>query len=541
MALTHEQDEYLGMGVDIFRFDPWQPSFKARMLDDPVREQSPIDRGRIREISEDNLLEVSRQIGVEAGLKGGYAGVTASVKTKFKRSEERSEKTHFLKISFTHSGMVLYVEGSGEQLRAQLNEEFKNALNNGDPDKLIRDYGTHLVTRIIVGGRAEYYARSSATSRMTKEEFEVAARAKYDSLGGVTGEDGDAATGSIQASTRVGTKDTTKTRDVVSSESIDTIGGTAVSAMGIKSKKDWDTWATSVETRPGFLGFDGDEALMPIWELTSDPARQTKIHEAYKRKAAKEFAPEIINVTSDVTNHPDARIVVPEGYKLLSGGALDNYKDPEPGNLLTASYPESDNTWRGSGKDHIAADPASVSAFALAVYDPDDIWEARIFQSRPSPAAAHPEQEVAVESGYVMVGGGAWVDWTGEGNILFASHPTESKTAWRVQSKDHVKSSPARITAYAVGLRSKVAGVSLQSAIATAKSNKSNRPQAAAAPPSGYKMVGGGAALTFDNTGMLLTASYPNENNQWVARGKDHLVGDNGTVTAYCIGLKVEA
>ena len=32
MALTHEQDEYLGMGVDIFRFDPWKPSFKARML-----------------------------------------------------------------------------------------------------------------------------------------------------------------------------------------------------------------------------------------------------------------------------------------------------------------------------------------------------------------------------------------------------------------------------------------------------------------------------------------------------------------------------
>jgi hypothetical protein len=143
-----------------------------------------------------------------------------------------------------------------------------------------------------------------------------------------------------------------------------------------------------------------------------------------------------------------------------------------------------------------------------------------------------------------MVGGGAWVDWTGDGNILVASYPIESapgKPAWHVQSKDHVKSSPARITAYAVGLKSKVAGVSLQSAIATAKSNRSNRPQAAAAPRSGYKMVGGGAALTFDNAGILLTASYPNENNQWVGRGKDHLVGDNGTVTAYCIGLKVDA
>lgn len=91
MAVRHEQDEYLGTGVDIFRFDPWAPSFKARMLEDPVRGESPIDRSQYHEISEDNLLEVSRQIGVEAGLKGGYAGVTASVKTKFKRSEERSK------------------------------------------------------------------------------------------------------------------------------------------------------------------------------------------------------------------------------------------------------------------------------------------------------------------------------------------------------------------------------------------------------------------------------------------------------------------
>jgi hypothetical protein len=534
-VVRHEQDEYLGTGVDIFRFDPWAPSFKARMLEDPVREESPIDRTQYREISEDNLLEVCHQIGVEAGLKGGYAGVTASVKTKFKRSEERSQKTHFLKISFTNSGTVLYVEGSGAQIRAQLNEEFSSALNNGDPDKLIRDYGTHLVTRIIVGGRAEYYARSSATSSMTKEEFEVAARAKYDSLGGVA-EDA----GSVQVSTRVGTTDTRNVRDVVASESIDTIGGTAVSAVGIKSKRDWDAWATSIAARPGFLGFDRD-GLMPIWELTTDPARQTKIYEAYRRKAAKEFAPEILNVTSDVRNQPDARVVVPEGYKLLSGGALDNWKGV--GNLLTASFPESDNTWRGCGKDHgkdgWGADPASISAFALAVYDPDDIWEARIFESRPFGE----DQEVTVESGYVMVGGGAKAgSTTGPGTLLVASHPVAgSKNTWHAQSKAHLEPSTGKITAYAIGLKCKVEGVKLQSAIATATSGKSGSPQAAAAPPSGYKMVGGGAAITFDRAGILLTGSYPTEDNRWEGRGKAHREPDNGAISVYCIGLKVEA
>lgn len=467
--------EYLGCGVDIFRADPWAPRFKTRILEDePDTEDTPIDRADYKEVCADTLLNLSHELGIEAGLKGSYAGVSASIKTKFKRSEQRSEKTHFAKISFTHSGWMCVVLGGPQRLKELLNDEFKNALNSGNPDELIQEYGTHLVRKIIIGGRAEYFVRSSAASKMTSEEFEAAARAKYDSLGGAAGEDADAPTGSAEGSSKVRTKDTTKIKDLVGNESIDTIGGSAAAAMGIKSKKDWNAWATSIEDRPGFLGFEED-GLVPIWELTSDPDRRKAIHEAYKRKAAKELAPEILSVTSDVSSHPDARVVVPEGYKLLCGGALDNWKGE--GNILTASFPEGDNTWRASGKDHIKGDHASVSAFALAIYDPDDIWEVKIFTSRPSPKASQPEQEVAVESGYVMVGGGAWTDWTGTGSLLVASHPIpESKTAWRAQSKDHVEPAPATITAYAIGLKCKVEGVKVRSAIAIAKSNKSNRP-----------------------------------------------------------------
>jgi hypothetical protein len=538
MVVKHELEEYLGTGIDIFRFNPWAPSFKTRMLEDPIREETPIARGQYKEIMGQNLLEVGQEIAVEVGLKGGYAGISGSVKSKFKRSEQRSQKSQFLMISFTHSGTRLYIEGGKAQIREQLLDEFSDALNTGDPDELIREYGTHLVKKIIVGGRAEYYVRSSTTSTMTSEEFELAARAKYDALGGVVGEDADAA-GSIEASTKVTTKATTKTKEITGNEFIDTIGGTAVSAVGIKSRKDWDAWAGSIASRPAFLGFEED-GLMPVWELASDQARRTAIYQAYRRKAAKEFAPEILSVTSDVRNHPEARVVVPEGYKLLCGGARDNWQGA--GNMLTASFPESDNTWLARGKDHDSADPASISAFALAVYDPDDIWEVKIFQSRPSAAGGWTEQEVTVESGYVMVGGGAKADFTGPGRLLVASDPVaETKTTWHAQSKDHLYPDAGKITAYAVGLKCKAEGVKLQSAIAPAKSDRSGGPQAAAAPPGGYKMVGGGAAITFEGPGILLTGSYPLENNQWEGRGKAHLAADNGTITVYCIGLKVEA
>ena len=456
-----ELKEYLGCGVDIFRADPWQPRFKTRILgEEPDTEETPIDRGVYTKNYANNLMQLSQELGIEAGLKGSYAGVTASVKTKFKHSEQRSEKHHFLKFSFTHSGWRFVVLGGKQRLKELLNEEFKNALNSGNADELIREYGTHVVRKIIIGGRAEYFVQSSATSSMTRDEFEIAAKAKYDSLGGEDDDD-SAPTGSIGVSSKVRTVDTTKIKNVVGNESIDTIGGSAKAAIGIRSKQGWDDWAENIEDRPAFLGFEED-GLMPIWELASDPARRDEIHKAYRRKAAKEFAPEILTVTSDVRNYPEARVTVPEGYKLLCGGALDNWK--VNGNLLTASFPETENTWRASGKDHgaNAADPSSITAFALAVYDPDDIWEVKNFISRQSPQANWPEQEVAVEPGYVLVGGGAHVDWSGAGNMLFASHPLgDGKTTWRAQSKDHVWGDPARITAYAVGLKCKAEGVKI--------------------------------------------------------------------------------
>src|SRR5262249_6417995 len=264
-------------------------------------------------------------------------------------------KSHYTRISFAHSATRLVIEGGKEKLRSQLNDEFKTALEHGDPSELIQEYGTHLVRKIIVGGRAEFFVRSKEASKMTSEEFEAVAKAKYESLGGKTDEDEGSATGSVGGSARVQTTYTSKMKDLVGSEKIETIGGSAKYAIGITTKNDWDGWADSIETKPGFLGFEQD-GLLPLWELASSKERREVIYEAYKRRAAKEFAPEIISVTSDPRSHNDVRVVVPEGYKLLCGGARVNWQGG--GNLLTASYPEGDNTWRASCKDHIVGDGA---------------------------------------------------------------------------------------------------------------------------------------------------------------------------------------
>lgn len=550
-----ELKEYLGCGVDIFRFDPWAPRFKTRILEEePDTEETPIDRGDYKETYADNLLELGHELGVDAGLKGSYAGVTASVKTKFKRSEQRSVKTHFMKISFTHSGWKCFIVGGPQRLKELLDGEFKTALNSGNPDELINEYGTHVVRVIRIGGRAEYFCQSSATSSMTREEFEIAAKAKYDSLGGVVGEESESPGGSVGVSSRVRTVDTTKIKNVVGNESIDTIGGSAAASMGIKSKRDWDGWTKSIEDRPAFLGFEED-ALLPIWELTSDNARRDAIKEAYKRKAAKTLHVEIISFTSAAPDpHPTAYVRVPNGYKLVSGGARVNCQGA--GNFLTASFPDGNNVWRARAKHHEAEDPATITVYAVALYDPDDIWEVKVVSSRPSKSGNLIEQDAAVdsgatgESGYVLVGGGAKVDYGSDqaGNLLYTSQPYEGK--WLGQAKDQETASSASITAYAVGLKLKVTGIKVEAKTKYSRSSSATKVTEEASPESGYVMIGGGASLSWDNMtdnpnnernrGLELTGSYPKDSDTWKGEGKDQWRHrTQGFIDVYAIGLKV--
>ena len=67
-------------------------------------------------------------------------------------------------------------------------------------------------------------------------------------------------------------------------------------------------------------------------------------------------------------SHPAGDLKVPNGYKITGGGALEFYSPP--GNMLTAAYPKSLQTWSVAGKDHEQTSPAVIKAFVLALFDP---------------------------------------------------------------------------------------------------------------------------------------------------------------------------
>jgi len=240
--------------------------------------------------------------------------------------------------------------------------------------------------------------------------------------------------------------------------------------------------------------------------------------------------------SGQIAQHPTAQVSVPQGYKLIGGGASDNWVGQ--GNLLTASYPKG-NQWIAAGKDHQDPSPSYITVYALGLYDPDDDWEVTVAQQTSDPAE-HPQAVATLPQGYTLTGGGAFVDYgSGYGNLLTASFPN-GDSGWEARSKDHLVADPAKITAYAIGVRARANNkLRLRQTIKSATGAVAPHPSAQVCLDSGWVLSGGGAIDNWDGEGNLLTASFP-LNTCWMAKGKDHIDPSPASITVYAIGISTE-
>jgi len=520
-----ELRNYLGLGVNLFTTGPiGPPKANARILNIDLAKDTnalPLNQTNYQETYSDSFAQISHQLTTEAGLEGSYGDFSGEVKAKYGISEERIEKTHFLKISFIASATVDRIE----KPEKHLDEDFKTALATMEPYALFEKYGTHLIDNIITGGRAEYYCWSSDTTTLSEREFRLAAKAKYASLGG-----------SIEGSSDTSTVDKSKIQLVQGSTTVSTIGGSAAGGFAAADPTKWSTWVNSIGGNPGFLGFQGK--LKPIWEL-ADAARSAQIRTGYQKEAAKALRTAIFSATSKVMPHPEATVTVYLPYKLVGGGARGNYNyDGGKGNYLTASFPENLNTWKAVGKNHrFYGDDASITAFAVAIYDPDNLWDVTVSKSAQTASAAKLDQPVT--NNYTLVGGGGRVLPMDTDHFLIESCPFWQN--WRVRSQDlDGAPSPASVEASAIGLKCNIPGIRVETHVQIATSSGSYRPDSTTAVASGYKMTCGGAMIDLTHPGLFLTGSYPVDLNIWKGLGKD--VADHhseNAIMSHTLGVKV--
>jgi hypothetical protein len=165
----------------------------------------------------------------------------------------------------------------------------------------------------------------------------------------------------------------------------------------------------------------------------------------------------------------------------------------------------------------------------------------RIKQCAPTGVQQRNTATCSVDSGFVLIGGGAEVLGEGSpGALLTASFPDVGLTTWTASSKDQHLAFAHQLSAYSVGL--KLAGVAASTlrsnfmTVVSVSSTRSERPATSIAVPGGFSLIGGGARASWVTEGQLLTRSLPS-GSQWVAASKDHVVAEVGTVDAFAIGI----
>lgn len=235
-------------------------------------------------------------------------------------------------------------------------------------------------------------------------------------------------------------------------------------------------------------------------------------------------------LTGPAANRPETRLVVPEGFKILGGGA----RVEAPNNLLVASFPEDPRTWVARSRDHTVASVAAITVVVVALHDPNDEYEVRLF-AVDSTKLAHPSIVTEVGEGFVMTGGGARVNIETDGNFLTASFPGDHRT-WVAASKDHARPGPATITSFAIGLRSR-RGDLLRTVLRAHTGLRDTQPGASVRLPDDVVLVGGGAQDHFDEPGNMLNRSIAGEGNIWLAGGQELSFTAAARVTAHAIGL----
>ncbi len=182
--------------------------------------------------------------------------------------------------------------------------------------------------------------------------------------------------------------------------------------------------------------------------------------------------------------------------------------------------------------------------------------------SQTSVPAQHPTADVFVKPGYVLTGGGAYLNYQEPGNLLTQSYPIQGPdgtwSGWRAYGKDCWVASRGTITTYAIGLRITRDGqpVPIQQTVFTARGGQADLP--ATPDHDGWIGVGGGVKCDqniYENVILAETApmrgnadgSKPTAITSWFGANQyccsptsSRGPAGGGTITSHLIAIRVK-
>lgn len=278
--------DQLGAGYDVFT-----AYADAEFVKNPVLDleslntagklgQFPVDKFTVNQFQGTTIDEYVTSLGVSAGLSGSYGFFSGSINSTLSQMGSVTNEWSFATIQVKHRvhGLsVLRMEAT--DLQQYLLPDFADDINSDlDPAVLFQLYGTHVIGKLVVGGRLDYNLSAWISSEQQKRSVGVYAEAKFDS-------------GFASLDLNTTFDYSTYRSQYVSQEQVSmaSVGGQGTSAR-IWTDGDYTAWVDTVWEHPVFCDFGADPWLIPIWDLAAGGcgagSRCEAIHDAYTRYAA---------------------------------------------------------------------------------------------------------------------------------------------------------------------------------------------------------------------------------------------------------------
>jgi hypothetical protein len=481
---------------------------------------------------------------LSVGISGGYAGFSGTLSTAFGLTSG-GESTDSL-ATYSQLTQLYQLTIPSSSVQGILTEQFQNDLETMEVPELYKTYGAYFTSTVIVGGMLSSSIQTNQSSQYSGSTMSAAASAAFNE--GIA---------NAEVKTEYTYEDTSTKTTYTCSTGLQVIGGTVSSTS---APFDIDAWTNTISANPAVVGY-GPQGLTPLWELaTRGSQRQTDLKNglaayfsAYNGYTLDPLSLKLFNASTDRTTGPEtATVSVDPGYKVLCVGASLLNQDNN-NQFLTNCFvvkPSDENPTpnqcNAQGKSVHTATNADLTIYAIAVYDPNDLLDVKVFTNDSGTThSGYPAASVNIEDGYVMTGGGVSTTPDNENGLMLIASQPSSKTSWYGFAAEHSSGCTGTLTVYAIGVKWKdpTGKPKLQTDITSATSAPSGAPAAAVGVGSNCTLVGGGAWVGGNNSNnIMLQDSYPDESDapaNWKVQGHDSKTSASNPITAYAIGLQV--
>lgn len=274
-------------------------------------------RAYITDTVSNNASDFYKQFNADANVS--YSGVlfSGSVAAEYGESSQWHTESTMIKHLETHSYQERYLEGiSRPALKSLLSEQFVDDVKVMAPEDVYDKYGTHLITRCLLGGRIELSLKLENKSNMTEQQIKTAVSASY---------------GKGSANVDTNTQNMVKTLVSNSTLKFMSLGGTRISGSNIDElRSQYIEVIDEMGTTPDICMIpDFKNSMVPIWELFDGEtaaklkaafdkqvaARQGELGKYIHKAAVEPFIVDIIVVADK--NKDTALAKIPKNYKIV--------------------------------------------------------------------------------------------------------------------------------------------------------------------------------------------------------------------------------